>query len=108
MTLALAGCTQISFQSKGLIPVYSSQRPDHQNIVTLKGTKEFYLWGLIGPDDKVYLDEELYDQGLVVASNITIQEYQEVSSFLKAFFSLGFYIPKNYKVTAHGLEANDD
>lgn len=97
-------CTTISFKGKGLIPLYLTERPDHQKYVEVKGHKEFYLWGLVGPDTEVFMDEEIYDQGFISAANVTVQEYQDLGHFLSALFSFGFYIPKDYKVTARGVE----
>ncbi|MCF8060106.1 MAG: hypothetical protein K9K67_12470 [Bacteriovoracaceae bacterium] len=104
LTLLTASCTNLSFQGKGLIPLYLTDRPDHTKFAEVKGTKEFYLWGLIAPDQDVFLDEEFYKVGLVSASAISVHEFQRTSSFWKAFFSLGFYIPKDYVISAYGIE----
>lgn len=101
--LALTSCTTITYHSKGLIPLYLTPRPDHKTRVSFEGRKEFYLWGLIGPDTNVYMDEEFYNNGLISVAGIDINEYQDSTSFWKAFFSLGFYIPKNYRVTGLGV-----
>lgn len=103
LTSALSSCTSISFEGKGLIPVYLTARPNHKKTVRIEGHKEFYLWGLIGPDRTIYLDEEFYDQGLVSVAAIDVHEYQKTSSFLKALFSFGFYIPKDYVVIGRGV-----
>ncbi len=102
--LILSGCTSISFKGKGLIPVYLTPRADHQKLVEAHGHKEFYLWGLIGPDRDVFVDELLYDKGLISAAGLSVHEYQSTGSFMKALFSFGFYIPKEYKVSAKGIE----
>lgn len=99
----VSSCTSLSFEGKGLIPLYLTARPNHKKIVRIEGHKEYYLWGLIGPDRTIYLDEEFYDQGLVSAAAIDIHEYQKTTSFLKALFSFGFYIPKDYVITARGV-----
>lgn len=103
MLVFTSGCTSIKFQGKGLIPLYLTPRPDHVHRVTVEGRKEFYLWGLIGPDDSVYMDEEFYDNGLISVASIDIQEYQKPLSYWKAILSLGFYIPKDYLITGLGV-----
>ncbi len=99
----ISSCTTVSFEGKGLIPLYLTARPDHTKYVRIEGRKEFYLWGLIAPDRQVFLDEEFYDNGLVSVAAIDIHEYQKTTSFLKALLSLGFYIPKDYVISAHGV-----
>lgn len=103
MAVMTSSCTSITFQGKGLIPLYLTPRPDHVSYVEIQGQKEFYLWGLIGPDDQVFLDEVFYESGLVSVAAVDIQEYQTSASFWKAVFSLGFYIPKDYMVSGHGV-----
>lgn len=98
-----SSCTSISFEGKGLIPLYLTARPQHTKFVRIKGHKEFYLWGLIGPDRQVFLDEEFYDNGLVSVAAIDVHEYQKTTSFLKALFSFGLYIPKDYVITGQGI-----
>lgn len=104
----LSSCTSISFEGRGLIPLYLTPRPDHTKYLQIEGHKEFYLWGLIGPDDTVYLDEEFYNNGLASVAGINIHEYQKSSSFWKAFFSLGFFIPKDYIISGHGIAPGDE
>ncbi|GEM_PF-1642351 len=101
--LTMCGCTHISFHGKGLIPIYLTPRPEHTKYTEISGSKEFYLWGLIGPDSEVFLDEEFYNNGLASVAGISIHEYQKTSSFWKAILSLGFYIPKDYVISGHGI-----
>lgn len=102
------GCTQMTFQSKGLIPVYMTQRIDHKHFQEIKGTKEFYLWGLVGPSPIIYLDDLFYEQGLISVANVTVQEFRKPWDFWKSFLSLGFYVPKNFKVTGFGVQTTDE
>ncbi len=101
--LLLTSCTQLSFQGNGYIPLYLTPRPDHNVYTEASGIKEYYLWGIIGPDNTIDVDKVLYEQGLVSAANITMHDYQSTSNFFKALLSFGFYIPKNYKITARGI-----
>ena len=104
----LPACTSISFEGRGLIPIYLTPRPSHTKFLQIEGRKEFYLWGLIGPDDTVFLDEEFYKNGLASVAAINVHEYQKTSSFLKAFFSLGFYIPKDYIISGRGIAPGEE
>ncbi|MCR9203214.1 MAG: hypothetical protein NXH75_01455 [Halobacteriovoraceae bacterium] len=103
LLVSFSSCTSIKFHGKGLIPLYLTPRPDHVHRVTVEGRKEFYLWGLIGPDDDVYMDEQFYDNGLISVASIDIQEFQKPSSYWKAILSLGFYIPKDYVISGLGI-----
>lgn len=102
------GCTQMTFKSKGLIPLYMTQRVNHKHYREIKGVKEFYLWGLVGPDPSVYMDELFYEQGLLSVANITVQEFKRPWDFWKSFLSLGFYVPKNFKVSGFGVQTTDE
>lgn len=104
----MSSCTSVSFEGRGLIPIYLTPRPDHNKLLELRGRKEFYLWGLIGPDDTVYLDEEFYNNGMSSVAGINVHEYQKTSSFLKALFSLGFFIPKDYIISGHGVAPGEE
>ncbi len=108
LIFTLSACTSITFQSRGLIPVFITPKDQHNTFVKTSGQKEFYLWGLIGPDTIVEVDRELIDQGLASAANISLYEYQTFGSFCKSLLSLGLYIPKPYKMTAFGLKSDND
>lgn len=102
-----AGCTHIRYESEGFIPLYLGQRENHRHKVEIGGVKEFYLWGRIHPDDHVFIDEEFYNQGLLSVGEIEVTQFQTLNQFLTAFFSLGFYIPISYKITAKGAKEGD-
>lgn len=82
-------------------------KSDHKDFLEVKGQREFYLWGLIEPNTDIFVDNELYDGGLVDASLVEVQEYQTTMNFIKAFLSLGFYIPKNYLIRARGISSGE-
>lgn len=107
LLLSSMGCTQIDYRSKGYIPVYLSERPHHKHKIVLKGVKEFYLWGKIRHDHSVDIDEEFFGNGFLSISELQTSQYQTLSQFLTSFFSLGFYIPLTYRLSAQGAMDGD-
>lgn len=107
LCLLMTGCTHITYQSDGYIPIFLTQKPLHRHKVEIQGVKEFYLWGNVGPDRLIKLDEEFYNQGILSASEVEVQQYQTLGQFLTAFFSVGFYIPISYKLMAMGAKEGD-
>ena len=83
-------------------------RDKHDHRVEAVGHKEIYLWGKIPEDDHtVYIDKELWNQGLVSAASLTITEYQNFSDMLISWISLGMYIPIRYKIVAFGIRSTE-
>ena len=56
----------------------------------------------------VYIDQELLKVGIKSAANITILEYQTVGDMWMSFFSMGFYIPTRFKISAYAPLDDDD
>jgi len=102
-----ASCTHIRYESEGYIPLYYSSRENHRHQAEIDGVKEFYLWGRIHPDDRVYIDDEFYNQGLLSVGGIQVTQFQTISQFFTALFSLGFYIPISYRITGKGAKEGD-
>jgi len=83
-------------------------RDKHEHRVEAIGHKEFYLWGKIPVEDHtVYLDKELWNQGLVSAASLNITEYQSFTDMLVSWLSLGMYIPIRYKIVAYGIKSGE-
>ena len=100
LALAFPACTSLTFQSRGQIPLYVSPREKHETLVEAHGTKQFYLWGLIGPDRAVNLDRELAARGVDSAAGLRVAYESNFESLWKSWFSLGFYLPRPWRITA--------
>lgn len=107
VAICLGSCTNMYVRSRGFMPISVSKKAEYQKRIEVDGQKEFYLWGIVDNDNTVNLDEVFFDAGLVRGSLVEFTEYQSIENFLKAIFSFGFYIPKNYKVIALGITPND-
>ena len=103
----LSGCTTLQFQSRGRIPIFVGPKDQHHKFIEVTGKKEFYLWGLLGPDFVVEIDTELENQGLFSAANVRVYEYRTFRSIIETWLSLGFYVPKHYGLTAFGRDVNE-
>jgi hypothetical protein len=101
--LLLSGCSSVQFTNRGQIPVYVSKHKDHHDYLEIYGKKEFFLWGLIGDDKKVFIDEAFKDRGYVSVANVHIQTYMSAKAIFQTIFSLGLYVPKEYKIRGFGL-----
>ena len=66
------------------------------------GEKDFYLWGIIPYEHKVYLDDIMKEYDFISVANIEIEEYQDTKNFLLSLMSLGLYVPRNYRVKFYG------
>lgn len=105
------GCTAVYFKSKGMIPLSVGSKKNHIKKSEVKGISEFYLYGIIPKTDQtIYIDELLLKKaGMRSAANISIYEFQTFGDMMTTMFSLGFYIPTRYKITAFGpVEVRDE
>ena len=95
-------CTTLTFKSYGQFPIHLGAKKYHGEIEVYEGEKDFYLWGIIPYEHKVYLDNVLKEYDYVSAANIEIEEYQNLENFILSFVSLGLYVPRNYRVKFYG------
>ena len=100
LALAFPACTSLTFQSSGQIPLFVSIREKHETPVEARGIKQFYLWGLIGPDSTINIDQELRDLGVDSAASLRVASEPSFESLWKSWFSLGFYLPRPWHITA--------
>lgn len=101
----MGGCTTVNYQSNNTIPVYISGKKDFVKKVTVHGTLDYYLWGMIPDSHTVKIDKELLTNGLKSASQIVVEEYQSMKNFLISILMFGVYMPMNYKISARGIGA---
>lgn len=106
--LLLSSCSTVQFTNRGQIPVFVSKHKEHHELIEIKGKKEFFLWGLIGDDTKVYIDEIFKKHGYVSIANVHMETYQSGLAIFQTLFSLGLYIPKEYKVRGFGITTDPE
>lgn len=101
-----ASCAKMSYVSHDSIPTYLSVQKNHNVEVVARGSREFYLWGLI-PEEAhvVYLDEVLAKESLAEASNISIEEQYLATDYIKMFFTFGFFYTKSFQISAVGKKS---
>ena len=97
-----SSCTTLSFKSYGEFPIYIGPKKFHGEIQEFYGEKDFYLWGIIPFEHKVYLDDVMKEFDYFSVANVEIEEYQTAKNFLLSFISLGLYVPRNYRVKFYG------
>jgi hypothetical protein len=105
----LSSCTTVQFKSSGQLDLYVGGKSNHVRKLEIEGLSEFYLFGIIPKKNHiVYIDQELLKVGIKSAANITILEYQTVGDMWMSFFSMGFYIPTRFKISAYAPLDDDD
>ena len=100
--LLLSSCTTLTFKSYGEFPIYIGPKKHHGEIHFFEGEKDFYLWGIIPYEHKVYIDDILKKSDFLSVANVEFEEYQSVKNFAFSVLSLGLYVPRNYRVKFNG------
>lgn len=98
----------MQFANRGQIPVYVTKKTGHHDPVEVKGQKEFFLWGLIGDGEKIYVDELIKDKGFISVANIHLETYHSPLAIFQTLFTLGMFIPKQYKISGYGVSLDPD
>lgn len=92
----IIGCSSISFTSQDTVPVVFGKKENHTRDISLKVTKEFYLWGLFPDSHKLRVDKEFGERGHDSIAEFEIEEKSVGRDIAWAVFTLGFYMPKSY------------
>ena len=102
LLLSNSACTTLTFKSYGEFPIHIGPKKYHGDLEVYEGEKDFYLWGVIPYEHKIYLDTIMKNYDFVSVANIEVEEYQSFGNFLLSAVSLGLYIPRNYRVKFNG------
>lgn len=97
-----SACTTLTFKSYGEFPIHVGPKKYHGEVEVYEGEKDFYLWGIIPYEHKIYLDTIMKNYDFVSVANIEIEEYQSFGNFVLSAVSMGLYIPRNYRVKFNG------
>lgn len=100
--LLQSGCTTLSFKSYGQFHVNVGPRSFHGDIETYEGERDFYLWGIIPYEHKIYVDDLMKEYDYISVANIEIEEYQTFFNSVLSYLSLGLYVPRNFRVKFYG------
>jgi len=76
----------------------------HDDIREFRDHKNFFLWGLLPQKHYVFLDRKVQDLGHISGANFHIEEYQSFMSMMISVITLGMWIPKDYRISLHGLK----
>ena len=97
-----SSCTTLTFKSYGEFPIHVGPKKYHGEIEVYEGEKDFYLWGIIPYEHKIYLDTIMKNYDFVSVANLEVEEYQSLGNFILSTLSLELYIPRNYRVKFNG------
>lgn len=97
-----SSCTTLTFKSYGEFPIHLGPKKYHGEIEVYEGEKDFYLWGIIPYEHKIYLDTIMKNYDFVSVANLEVEEYQSFGNFVLSTLSLGLYVPRNYRVKFNG------
>ena len=75
---------------------------EHTKLAEYEGMKEFYFWGMLPGDQVVEVGNYVKASAFTSIANLEIEKYQTWGDLTWTFLSLGFYIPKHYKVRFYG------
>lgn len=90
------GCSSVSFVSYDTVPVIFEKKEKHTRDISIKVTKEFYLWGLFPDTREIRIDKEFGDAGFDSVAEVKIEERSDGENIFWSLFTLGFYTPKTY------------
>lgn len=94
----------MKYKSRGTLPVSYEYNSKHKRQVMIEGKKEFFMYGFIPNNQEIFIDEEAYHHGISAISKIEIEDSISFKNMMIALFTLGFYTPRNYKITGFSLE----
>ena len=95
-------CTTLTFKSYGEFPVHVGPKKYHGEIEVYEGEKDFYLWGVIPYEHKIYLDTIMKNYDFVSVAILESEEYQSFGNFILSALSFGLYVPRNYRIKFNG------
>ena len=100
--LLLCSCGTLRFEYNGekknsFLPVRG-----HTKFAEFEGRREFFFWGALPGDQVVDVSRYVKVSGFSSIANLELEKYQTWGDLTLTFFSLGFYIPKHYKVRFYG------
>jgi hypothetical protein len=98
--LLVMSCSTIVYRSKGRVPITFDKNNKHRREVILKGSKDFYLWGLVPNRHYVYIDELAQEADLKELSRVEVYEQMTTKDSIFSFLSLGLYSPASFQVEA--------
>ena len=96
--LLLIGCSSVSVINTSNHPVTFTARPGHPEVVEKTFEKQFYLWGLYPENQIIDIGELLDQRGYKSGSSLVLTKQMTIGSLLWPVVSLGFIIPKTFKV----------
>lgn len=96
----LISCSSIRFKSTQNISSTFDVREFQTKKVSVKISKQFYLWGLVPGEQVVEIDKLFKAKGYDSVSSIQIYESDEVKKSIWMFITLGMYYPQSFEILA--------
>ena len=104
----LCSCTTIHYRSQVKIPIYVGAKRDHFREFSVRGVKDFYLWGFVPQEKIVWVDKVVRQAGVDEASKLRIEEFQTFGNWLTTLFTFGMYTPISFRIHGFGKRRTDD
>lgn len=82
------------------MPTSLGLKDRHGTPVEIILSREFYLWGLLPTEQKVEIDRELAQLGILGAANISIKKYQTLAQSFWTISTFGLYHPVTIQIRA--------
>lgn len=98
---SIFSCSSVRFYSSAKTPASFEKLDVHNKKVTFVIEREFYLFGLIPGQTEIDLSREAIKNGYGPLSNVVISEKMEIKHWLWPIITFGFYIPRDFEVTAN-------
>ena len=98
LLLFLCSCSHVAIVNTSKHLVTFTARPGHSEIVEKIYEKQFYLWGLYPKKQTIDIGEVLERKDFSSASSLEVKKQMTLGTFLWPVVSLGFVVPKTFKV----------
>ena len=99
----LISCSSIQFTSSHDIPVSFSHEESHVKDLSVKVSKSFYMWGLVPPEQTVYVDKLFLNEGAKSVASLKIKEIETTQKALWMIVTFGMYYPQSYLLSAEEI-----
>ena len=108
LLLTVVSCTRMSYRSSGIEKVRVFDGGENYSAFSIMGEKKFYLWGIYPEEITVFIDREIEKTtGFIKPAHIEIEDFQTTKNFLISIFTLGIYIPRNFRIKGLALRPGE-
>ncbi len=76
--------------------------------VEIVGRRVFYIWGFVPEEYRINMAEELAPYVGSEVSGVKIEQFFEPLDIVASVLSLGFYVPRSYRITVYRRRWSDE